>query len=123
MTPQKMLLLRQMSMTVMRARMVNEKVKSILAERLILSKKKIDATLQRRVNFSNGQVRIEDTITNMTGHPFKWLEYGHKFSSIHMASSKYFQQSMLNRNNAIEIDGKVLKDRVIDNKATIRFPK
>jgi len=88
--PLKFLALRIFNLTVGRIRPARELVKKILVKALLSNTKKAGFILIRRIEFSD-PVRIVDRIEPQPdGGSFEFLEHGIKFSTIHMASSKYF---------------------------------
>jgi len=88
--PLKFLALRIFNLTVGRIRPVRELVKKLLVKALLSNTKKAGFTLIRRIEFSD-PVRIVDRIEPQPDDDsFEFLKHGIKFSTIHMASSKYF---------------------------------
>jgi hypothetical protein len=90
-SPLKFTLLRVLNLTLMRNIRIGNMVKSRIIKQLITGKKRYPVTLRRKVTFSPGEVIVEDELSKEPRLKFRWLEYGRKFSSIHMASAKYFQ--------------------------------
>lgn len=89
------IVLRILNMTVMRYKFFNRLIKDILVKLLITKKSKINILLKKSIVFNDDYIQIVDVITNKTRKNFKWLECGEKFSTIHMASSKYFNKHYL----------------------------
>jgi len=90
-SPLRFTLLRMLNLTLMRNIQVGNMVKNWIIRLLITGKKKVLVTLRRKVIFSAEMVIIEDELFKAPRLKFRWLEYGRKFSTIHMASAKYFQ--------------------------------
>ncbi len=90
-TPLKLTLLRILNLTIMRNIHIGNLIKNWIIKLLITSKNKYSVVLTRIIEFNANSVIIKDEIVNTTKQQFAWLEYGRKFSTIHMASSKYFQ--------------------------------
>lgn len=93
-TPLRFTLLRLLNITVMRNRSVGNLVKNIIVKTLITRKKKYPVKIRRKFHINNNSIRIEDVLEKPGRIQFRWLEYGRKFSTIHMASSKYFQEQI-----------------------------
>ena len=88
--PFKFLALRIFNVTVGRIRPVREMVKKLLVKVLLSNAGKSRFTLIRRIVFSD-PVKIVDSIEPQPdGGSFAFLDHGIKFSTIHMASSKYY---------------------------------
>ena len=88
--PQKFLLLRFFNLTLGRINWIREGIKKILVKILLTNSKKSDYKLVRKVSFAF-PLKIEDHIEpEMNEETFVYLRQGIKFSTIHMASSKYF---------------------------------
>ncbi|MBA7490799.1 hypothetical protein ES702_01342 [subsurface metagenome] len=89
-TPLRFTLLRILNITVMRNLTFGNRIKLLLVKMLITRKKPISASLTRTVLFQDDVVEIIDELVS-NSVKFQWLEYGRKFTTIHMASSGYFQ--------------------------------
>ena len=89
--PWKFILLRVLNLTLMRNLRVGNMVKNWMIKLLITGKKRFSVTLRRNVTFSPEMVVVRDELFKPSRLKFRWLEYGRKFSTIHMASAKYFQ--------------------------------
>jgi len=88
--PQKFLLLRFFNLTLGRVRWIRESVKRILVKALLTNSKKVKYKLVRKISFAF-PLEVEDHIEpEMSEDKFEYLKHGIKFSSIHMASSKYY---------------------------------
>ena len=89
-TPVRFTLLRILNITIMRNLTLGNWVKRLLVKMLITRKKPIPASVIRTISFRNNGVEIVDEVRSNNVR-FRWLEYGRKFTTIHMASSGYFQ--------------------------------
>jgi hypothetical protein len=90
--PWKYLLLRSFNLTFGRVRWLREKIKKSLAEVLLAHSKKTAYRLVRKITFSC-PLKIDDSLEpGADKEEFEYLHHGIKFSTIHMASSKYFYQ-------------------------------
>ena len=117
-TPNKFILLRILNVTFMRNTYFGNLVKKLIVNLVITGKKGYPVLLKRKIHFEEDHIIIEDDLTKKSGIKFNWLEYGKKFSTIHMASSKYFQrQKMVNTIEPEKIDVNVFNR---DNQTSIR---
>lgn len=98
-TPWKFVVLRLFNMSIMRNKTLNRLIKLLLVKLLITNKYEYKIILKRELTFTKDVIFVKDILVNQTHYTFKWLEYGRKFSSIHMASSKYFNKHYLNNEN------------------------
>ena len=89
-TPFKFLLLRILNLSLMRSLWLGNLVKRILVKLLIGGKHTVELTLKRTVFFEDKQVIIKDYLAKSPTLKLEWLKFGHKFVSIHMASSRYY---------------------------------
>jgi len=88
--PQKFLLLRFFNLTLGRVRWIRESVKRALVKTLLSYSKKVNYKLVRKVSFVF-PLEVDDHIEpEMSEDKFEYLKHGIKFSTIHMASSKYY---------------------------------
>ena len=88
--PHKFLLLRFFNLTLGRVRWIRESVKRALVKTLLSNSKKVNYKLVRKVSFAF-PLEVEDHIEpEMSEDKFEYLKHGIKFSTIHMASSKYY---------------------------------
>jgi len=89
--PWKFILLRMLNLTLMRNIQIGNMVKGWIIRLLIMGKKEFPVKLSRKVTFYPDSILVEDQLSKSPRLKFRWLEYGRKFSTIHMASAKYFQ--------------------------------
>jgi hypothetical protein len=88
--PLKFLLLRFFNLTLGRVRWIRESLKRALVKILLSNSKKVNYKLVRKVSFVF-PLEVEDHIEpEMSEDKFEYLKHGIKFSTIHMASSKYY---------------------------------
>ena len=88
--PQKFLLLRFFNLTLGRVRWIREGAKRMLVNTLLTNSKKSNYSLVRKVSFVF-PLRVEDHIEpKVSEDKFVYLKHRIKFSTIHMAASKYF---------------------------------
>jgi len=90
-TPGRFVLLRLLSLTLMRSVWLGNMVKKRLVKLLISGKWRCAMQLQRRVRFETNRVVVEDCLSKSPRLRVAWLEFGRKFVSIHMASARYFE--------------------------------
>ena len=83
-------LLRLMNLTIMRIGFLNELVKKALVKLLISGNKHAPLKRKREIVFKPSSIQITDRIEKSGNIQLDKLFYGGKFSSIHMASSRYF---------------------------------
>lgn len=107
-SPINYLILRIANLTLMRFRLINEAVKKVLVKLLINKKSPIPLRRIRKIEFQKQSIHITDKIEK-TGHiQIKSLVYGNRFSTIHMASARYFTPSQLIKKDQPIIDIGVL---------------
>ena len=91
--PLKFLLLRIFNLTAGRIHWIREAVKRILVKTLLTNSKKSNYRLDRKVSFGS-PLKVEDHIgPEVNNDEFAYLKHGIKFSTIHMASSKFFYRN------------------------------
>ena len=82
--------MRFFNLTLGRVRWIREGIKEMLVKTLLSNSKKVNYKLVRKVSFAF-PLKVEDHIEpEMSEDKFEHLKHGIKFSTIHMASSKYF---------------------------------
>jgi hypothetical protein len=59
-----------------------------MVKKLITQRSAVPLRLYRTIVFGTDTITISDRIEGKL--PLGWLEYGHPFASIHMASARYF---------------------------------
>ena len=101
-SPTKFLLLRFLNLTFMKNKVIGNFVKRILVKMLIINEKKVPVKLKRTIEIKNYEIKITDIITKRRGYDILKLSFGSPFTSIHMASSKYYPNNLLQKN--IEFD-------------------
>lgn len=90
-TPFRFVVLRLLSLTVMRSIWVGNLVKRGLVRLLISGQQRYPMQLRRRVRFETRRVIVEDRLSKSPRLKVAWLEFGRKFVGIHMASARYFE--------------------------------
>jgi hypothetical protein len=90
-TPLRFVLLRLINLTLMRSVRLRNMIKRRLVHLLISGKHPYAMTLQRKVRFEERRVIVEDRLIKSSGDEVKWMDFGRKFVSIHMASACYFE--------------------------------
>jgi hypothetical protein len=103
-SPAKFLLLRLMNLTIMRIGFLNELVKKLLVSLLISGSRPLPLKHSRTLEFQPDHIRITDRVERTGRITLQHLSYGGKFSSIHMASSRYFQPGHFTVQNFAEAD-------------------
>lgn len=88
--PLNFLFLRFFNFTIGRIYWIREAIKKIAVKALLTNSKKVKYKLFRKVSFAS-PIEVEDQLEpEMSEDKFEYLKHGVKFSTIHMASSKYF---------------------------------
>ncbi|MDO9546742.1 MAG: hypothetical protein Q7J07_08350 [Pelolinea sp.] len=119
-TPFNYLLLRIANLTIMRVRIINEWVKKHLVGMLINKKSPLPLSIKRTVDFMENTINITDKIEKTGTIRINSLVSGIKFSSIHMASSRYFSPAQLELSDPDAIDvGSLEKNDVVERTITI----
>lgn len=94
-TPLKLFILRFLSLTVFHSVTLGNIAKGILVRMLITNKRDVGAALERTIQATETTIIVHDVLLKHPSLKFQWLEYGKKFSAMHMGSAKYFQPSQL----------------------------
>jgi hypothetical protein len=119
-SPFNYLILRIANLTVMRVMLINEMIKKFLVKLLINKKSRISLSLSREVNFKENSILVTDKLEKYGSVRISSLVSGIKFSSIHMASSRYFTPAQFKALDHAEIDTKRLqKNGFVERKLTI----
>jgi hypothetical protein len=93
-TPFRMIVLRLLNLTILRSVRLGNWFKRQVVKRLITSGSSGGITLQRTVGFGADQIRVEDhLIGGADMRQIRRLWRPGKFSTIHMASARYFHPS------------------------------
>jgi hypothetical protein len=103
-TPLNYLLLRIANLTLMRCQFFNEAVKKVFVKLLINKNSPIPLRRIRKIEFKQSIIYIADKIEKTGPIQIKTLLYGNKFSTIHMASARYFTPSQLGNREQPIID-------------------
>ena len=102
--PLNFVLLRLLNLTLMRMRFINEWIKKILVRKLIRRDTKVTIKRKRCIQFADDKITISDEISKTGSIKLQSLSVGGKFSSIHMASARYFTPGQLDAISALKID-------------------
>jgi len=89
--------LRLLNLSLMRNIWLGNLVKKFLVTLLIGEKHPVSLQLDRMISFENKKVTIKDRLSKSPRLKLRWLKFGQKFVSIHMASSRYFDGLAVNR--------------------------
>jgi hypothetical protein len=129
-SPFNYLLLRIANLTIMRVQIINELVKKLLVKMFINKKSPIPLTIKRTVDFRENTIHITDKIEKTGTIRINTLVSGIKFSSIHMASSRYFTPAQLEvpDQEAIDVEpllrnGFIERELIIDLQKTTKAKK
>jgi hypothetical protein len=118
-TPFQFTLLRLANITVMNSIWLGNLIKKVLVLMLIKGEKRFPIELDRTINFKETSVEIVDQISMQSKLILVSLECGMPFSSIHMASSRYFQgQPAVNEMETYTVD---ISQLMNDGKITRRI--
>ncbi len=121
-TPASFLLLRLMNLTLMRIGFLNELVKKMLVGLLISGNAKLPLKRTRVLEFQADRVLIRDRIEKTGSVRLKQLTGGGKFSSIHMASARYFEPAHFTVQHFEELDVNELnRSGILEIKKEVRF--
>jgi hypothetical protein len=93
--PLNYLILRIMNLTLMRIGFLNEMLKKIMVHTLIKNTKRINISRTRMITLKPQSIEITDTFRNLTKTHLISLIEGFKFTSIHMASARYFSSAQV----------------------------
>ncbi len=91
-TPPLFLGFRLFTLTLGRFRAAAYWLKNLLVHMLIHKSNKIPLELSRRVRFEENTILVDDHITMKGNIKVQTLKHGTKFATIHMGSSRYFQE-------------------------------
>jgi hypothetical protein len=94
MTPWLFMAFRLFTLTIGRHAFAARKLKSLLVRVLVSRRKVLPAVLERSVEFSTDSVRVMDRLV-VSGNEMHATRLSTKFSTIHMGSSRYFQNDEL----------------------------
>jgi len=109
-TPLKFILLRIGNLSFMRFRFINEFIKKTLVNMLINRKSPVPLKRIRKIAFNQDSITIKDKIVKTSPISIKRLIQGEKFSTIHMASSRYFSPSQLAERHIYSFDIETLQE-------------
>jgi hypothetical protein len=84
------LMLRLMNLTLMRISILNEMLKKFMVYALVKNSKRIGMSRTRKIELKSQAIEITDIFRKSTKKQLAGLSQGFKFTSIHMASARYF---------------------------------
>lgn len=93
-SPFQFLILRFLSITIFKSNRLGNIFKRVIVKMLMTGKNKIDGYVSRRFEFSPDEIRVYEKVKTPTKYPN--YHHGGRFKSIHMASSGYNTQQLLN---------------------------
>ena len=114
-TPLKFFGLRFCNLTIMRNLTIGNFVKNLIIRLLITNKKQYPLKVKRTIHFEHDEVYVNDILVKNSPHDCVWLCSGGKFSSIHMASSKYYQYQAQSKQIPNKIDISELNQNGVQN--------
>ena len=91
--PLNYLALRLLNLTLMRIGFLNELMKKLMVRLLVKNESNLNLSRTRKIALSRQAVDVTDTFTNPGQVQLQKLSQGFKFTSIHMASARYFTSS------------------------------
>jgi hypothetical protein len=92
MTPWLFMAFRLFSLTFGRSQAIADRIKRVLVDVLVRRRRPVPMALRRTITLEPSQVIVEDVLTGSAGLTVESVAAGDKFSTIHMGSSRYFQQ-------------------------------
>lgn len=101
-------LLRAANLSLMQVRFINEWVKKFMVKALLRSHDNVPLERTRKIEFGKDKITISDRFEKIGRVQIEYLQQGVKFSSIHMASSRYFSPQQLAPKEIITFNGKAL---------------
>jgi hypothetical protein len=90
-TPFQFTLLRILNLTLMRSIWIGNLIKALLVNLLIQGERRVPLRLERAIKFEDASIEIIDKIVSESKLNLQHLGCGIPFTSIHMASARYFQ--------------------------------
>ncbi|HEX7555891.1 MAG TPA: hypothetical protein VF338_04650, partial [Leptolinea sp.] len=94
-TPFQFTLLRILNLTLMRSIWIGNMIKALLVNLLIQGERRVPLRLERTIKFDETSIEIVDHIVSESKINLQYLGCGFPFTSIHMASARYFQGQSL----------------------------
>ena len=96
---------RLFSLTGGRFQAIADRIKRILVEALVRRRRTVPLALRRTITLHANSLLVEDALTAPAGHAVETVAAGDKFATIHMGSSRYFQEQELATAEAGALDG------------------
>jgi len=112
--PLNYLALRLMNLTLMRIGFLNELIKKIMVRTFVKNSKKLNLSRARKIELKQQSVEITDTFRKKAKTQLAGLSQGFKFTSIHMASTRYFSPAQ-----ADPPETQILDHAELNNKGTL----
>lgn len=104
MTPWLFMAFRLFSLTWGRFQAVADRIKRILVDALVRRRRSVPMALRRTITLQPSEVTVEDVLTASSGLAVETVAAGDKFATIHMGSSRYFQEQELSTGDAGTLD-------------------
>jgi len=101
-------LLRAANLSIMQIKVFNEWIKKLMVRLLLRAHDSVPLTRTRKIEFEQEKITISDRIEKTGRIQIEYLRQGIKFSSIHMASSRYFFPAQLEPKHSYSFDGEAL---------------
>ncbi len=121
--PLNYLVLRLMNLSVMRIGFLNEIIKKIMVSVLVKNNKRVNLIRTRRIKLKPQCIEITDTFKKLSNDQLAELSQGFKFTSIHMASARYFSPAQINQSEIQILDHAELNNQsilVFDHKVLLK---
>ena len=97
-------------------------IKQRLVKLLISGKESYPVSLTRSIILEEKNVVIKDLLKKSKKVSFEWLQFGRPFTTVHMASAKYYQETKLTDPRAKAIDiAKFNQENFIESRTTINI--
>jgi hypothetical protein len=80
-------------------------IKRLLVETLVRRRRAVPIALHRTLTLEASTVILEDALCNTSGLVIETVAAGDKFATIHMGSSRYFQEQELSLAEPAALDG------------------
>ena len=105
MTPWLFMAFRLFSLTWGRFQAIADRIKRILVEALVRRRRTVPLALRRTITLHANSLLVEDALTAPAGLAVETVTAGDKFATIHMGSSRYFQEQELATAEPGALDG------------------
>jgi hypothetical protein len=116
------LVLRLYNLTFMRIEFINEAIKKLIVRMLVKNRSRLSLKRTRTIRLQPQNIEISDVICNAGDTQLKSLVQGEKFTTIHMASARYFTPAQFNSSKAQVLDHMALnRDGIVQSTRKISF--